>query len=1074
MTALRGADLAQGPDVDALCAAVGRPLVVTVDDVHLLGADEAGLLGRLLDRVASAPVLCVLAYRRRQLAPGPAAALAGAAAGRLRVAQLGPLTREQAAIMIGDRPDAEEIYREAAGYPQYIKLLCTLRDTGSTAEAGAAILGELAGLDPEALAAVRGAAVIGEPFSAALLADVTGLDEPAAVRALDRLTGVDLVRPAERGPHLALRHRAVGEAVYERLEPSRRFALHQRAADALAEQGAPVARRVRHVTRAADPHNPEHVRTLIAAARATIYTSPATAAEYLQAARPLLREGHEHAHELHVLLARARLLSDELSEGRALLDALRSAGPGQADAAALDSSRIERRLGRHFEAGALARSGLAALAEADSAGAAALYIELADGAYDVQDYESSRLYAETAAEIAARHGDYVGQAHALAQSALGHLFTDDDLTALARAGRAAELIDAAPDTMLLTNLAAPVQLGMTEGLLGRLSDCERHLARAEALARRTGQTYLDGQLLTVLANAQCRLGKLRAAMVTLERVERRREELGELGLNPSEEAVAANLRGATLYWRDEPGDAERSAAEAERALAVAGDSSTTWAMTVRCFQAELVLFAGEPLRARSLLLEAGGEDLAGISPVRRPRWSDTLAEVALALGEGAEAERWAAIAEGSPQRPSTPRSHTLRARMWAHAACGEPEAALVCAQEAVREFSTRGERIEVCRTPWCAGSAPIYPSTGVRRGRTCAAAASGSVPPGRSTNTPGLTGRPVASRGAPKTACPQWSQPSTVPRVTYLSPLAYLLGVEGAALLRGLRDGTGDRAFVEARIAEIRTLLADPALAGSPGIEAVAGGISTGEVYRQWAPTYDGPNSMIESEEPLVRAIVDGLPIGTALDAACGTGRHAKHLAGLGHRVVGLDASGEMLAIAAQKVPGAVFHRAELTAMPLADGSVDLAVCALALCHVPDLAPVFAEFARVLRPGGHLVVSDPHVLLSYLRPMLARTPGPDGRPTTFVEYHRGLSEYLAAALPVGFQVRHCAEPGIPTKDSTTAHVPTVIPGSSAPQLDWELLGWIPEAVTAVMNLPSIVLWHFQLADAGNTAGAPAF
>lgn len=310
---------------------------------------------------------------------------------------------------------------------------------------------------------------------------------------------------------------------------------------------------------------------------------------------------------------------------------------------------------------------------------------------------------------------------------------------------------------------------------------------------------------------------------------------------------------------------------------------------------------------------------------------------------------------------------------------------------------------------------------------------------------------------------------SSVFRVTYLSPLAYLLGLEGVALLRGLKEGTGDRAFVEARIAEIRTLLAEPALAASPGVEAVPGGISTAEVYREWAPIYDEPNSMIEFEEPLVHAIVDGLPIGTALDAACGTGRHAAHLKELGHRVVGVDASADMLAIAADKVPGAVFHRAELASMPLPDRSVDLAVCALALCHVPDLAPVFAEFARVLRPGGHLVISDPHVLLSYLCPTLPRTPGPDGRPTTFTEYHRQLSDYLAAALPVGFQVRHCAEPHIRTRKADTAGVPTVVPGSAVPVLGWELLDWVPEAVTAVMDVPSIVIWHFQLADTASLA-----
>ena len=221
---------------------------------------------------------------------------------------------------------------------------------------------------------------------------------------------------------------------------------------------------------------------------------------------------------------------------------------------------------------------------------------------------------------------------------------------------------------------------------------------------------------------------------------------------------------------------------------------------------------------------------------------------------------------------------------------------------------------------------------------------------------------------------------------------------------------------------------------------------------------------MIEYEEPFLHAILDRLPIGDALDAACGTGRHAAHLAKLGHRVVGVDASPEMLAIAERKVPGAAFHRAELTSMPLADRSVDLAVCALALCHLPDLAPVFAEFARVLRPGGHLVISDPHAALAYLRPTLARAPGPDGRPSVFTEYHRPLSEFLAAALPAGFQVRHCAElPDTHPPASVCAGVPRVLPGPDVPHVSWELINWIPEAAKAAFRVPTIVIWHFQLA-----------
>jgi SAM-dependent methyltransferase len=298
------------------------------------------------------------------------------------------------------------------------------------------------------------------------------------------------------------------------------------------------------------------------------------------------------------------------------------------------------------------------------------------------------------------------------------------------------------------------------------------------------------------------------------------------------------------------------------------------------------------------------------------------------------------------------------------------------------------------------------------------------------------------------------------PKVTCLSPLGYLLGVEGAALLRGIREGSADREFVEARIAEIRSLLDEPALTLAEEVTAGSGTISTAEVYRSWAPHYDAPgNQMIDVEQPAVRRILDGLPVGTALDAACGTGRHTAHLHELGHDVIGVDSSPDMLAKARERLPDVAFHEADLHRLPLADDAVDTVVCALALTHVPDLAPVLAEFARVLRPGGDLVISDAHLLASYLRPTLAHRPGPDGRPSLLTEHHRPLSAYLTAALPLGFQVRHCEEPGRPRRSPTDT-----APGRPLPtHMSWDLLRWCPEASAAALDdSPIVVVWHFRL------------
>ena len=295
----------------------------------------------------------------------------------------------------------------------------------------------------------------------------------------------------------------------------------------------------------------------------------------------------------------------------------------------------------------------------------------------------------------------------------------------------------------------------------------------------------------------------------------------------------------------------------------------------------------------------------------------------------------------------------------------------------------------------------------------------------------------------------------------YQHPLHYLLGLEGVALLRTFA-GEHSREFGEARIAEIRRLLDSPALAGE-GVTAAA--VDTVAGYRIWSATYDQPgNGLFGFEETFVHDIIDALPAGTALDAACGTGRHAQYLARRGHRVIGVDSSPDMLARARVRVPAAEFHQGELPRLPLPDNQVDIVVCGLALAHLRDLGPAFAEFVRVLRPGGHLIITDVHHETVALG-SVPHVRSAAGEPQLIPSYRHRASDYLSAALPLGLQLRRCEEPG---RQSTHEQEPMAddIATDAWDVWPWSLLAVTPAAFSAAWNgTPAVILWHFQLPQA---------
>jgi len=259
--------------------------------------------------------------------------------------------------------------------------------------------------------------------------------------------------------------------------------------------------------------------------------------------------------------------------------------------------------------------------------------------------------------------------------------------------------------------------------------------------------------------------------------------------------------------------------------------------------------------------------------------------------------------------------------------------------------------------------------------------------------------------------------------VIYQDPLAYLLGIEGIALLDAWA-GDHDRAFTEARLAEIRRLLNDEKLRDR-GV--LVERVSAVTAYAQWAAGYDAEagGGLFAADEPVVAGYLAGRKPGVALDAACGTGRFAGFLAERGYRVIGVDSSPDMLAHARRRVPDGEFHVAGLDRLPLPDQSVDVIVCALALVHVARLDPVLAEFARVLRPGGNLVISDIHHEL-VTRGSVITARGPAGEPCIVNTYRHQTGDYLRAALRVGLQVRWCEEPRVTRADGPPAEPATAI------------------------------------------------
>jgi ubiquinone/menaquinone biosynthesis C-methylase UbiE len=139
--------------------------------------------------------------------------------------------------------------------------------------------------------------------------------------------------------------------------------------------------------------------------------------------------------------------------------------------------------------------------------------------------------------------------------------------------------------------------------------------------------------------------------------------------------------------------------------------------------------------------------------------------------------------------------------------------------------------------------------------------------------------------------------------------------------------------------------------------------------YDEWAETYDNDENLTRDlDQTVTRILLADLRADSILELGCGTGKNTAFYAQIGSQVQALDFSPGMIEKAREKVQaGNVrFGMADITRhWPCEDGEFDLIACNLVLEHVQDLAYIFSEANRTLRPAGRFFINELHPFKQY-------------------------------------------------------------------------------------------------------------
>lgn len=136
--------------------------------------------------------------------------------------------------------------------------------------------------------------------------------------------------------------------------------------------------------------------------------------------------------------------------------------------------------------------------------------------------------------------------------------------------------------------------------------------------------------------------------------------------------------------------------------------------------------------------------------------------------------------------------------------------------------------------------------------------------------------------------------------------------------------------------------------------------------YNTWAQDYDNQpdNLMLALDEEVFKGLLNDINVKNKIvaDIGCGTGRHWKKLFDKNpKKIIGFDVSEEMLKILQQKfLEAETYLLINDTLKQLKNESCDIIISTLTIAHIKNADAAIAEWDRVLKPGGYILLTDYH------------------------------------------------------------------------------------------------------------------